>query len=139
MLGKPDRSAGGKAVTVLATSFVVMGGAATCIFIGTLSGESPQRLIAITAGCFGGILFFLWLLRDKESGNAVAESWSWLARNNRRKVEVRVAPRIPRHERSTAPIPPPTAESVRELTGGQATWVPSKGTAPRKNSDFPKE
>jgi hypothetical protein len=138
MLGKRDRSAGGNAVAIFATSFVVIGGAATCIFIGMLSGESPLRLLTITAACFGGILFLLWLLREKQPGNIAAERWSWLARGQREKVEYRLSPRVPRSERSTAPIPPPTAESVRELTGGVATWIPAKGVS-RQETDSPRQ
>lgn len=124
-------------MALLATSFVVVAGAVTCTFIGMLSGENPLRLLTITGACFGGIALFLWLLRDKEPGNVAAERWSLLARSGRQKVEYRLSPRIPRRERSTAPIPPPTAESVRELTGGMNTWVPAKGASSRNQSDSP--
>lgn len=122
-------------MTLLATSFVVIGGAVTCAFIGTLSGESPLRLATMTGTCFGGIAFFLWLLREKQPGNAAADRWSWLARDDRQRVEYRAAPRVPRHERPKAPNSPPTADSVRALTGGLDTWVPSKGRTPRKDAD----
>lgn len=138
MLGKPDRSAGGKAATLFATTFVVIGGAIACMVVGVISGETPTRFLTITGACFGGILLLLWLLRDRNPGNVAAEKWSWLARSNRQKVAVRVAPRVPRRERASAPQGPPTAESVRELTGGMnVRWVPVRGNSSTPDADAP--
>ena len=53
------------------------------------------------------------------------------------KVTWRVQPKTP-IERPVLPLAPPTAESVREITGGQSTWVPSSTIPPRRGcSDGP--
>lgn len=138
MLGKHDRSSGGKAATLLATCFVVIGGALVCSFMGIALGENPFRLAGMTGGCFGGIVLLLWLLREKEPGNTAATRFSWLARaEEREKFDYRPAPRVPRHKRSPAPNAPPTAETVRALTGGLETWVPSRDGKARATKSQP--
>lgn len=122
----------GKAVALLATCAVVAAGAVTCTFIGVAATADASRALTITGACFGGIVFLLWLLRDRQPGNTVAERWAWLTRERPRKVEYRLSARRPTASPPPIPLSPPTAESVREITGGLHTWVPSQGSRQRQ-------
>lgn len=131
MLGRPDKSGGNKAVTLLATCMVLLGGAATCTFIGVVASPDPMRALLIAGGCFGGITFLLWLLRDRHPEAGAASRWNLLAHARRRRVEYHL--RLKRPPAGTASNPPPSVDSVRQLAAGANTWVPVKGS-PRDTS-----
>jgi hypothetical protein len=71
---QPD-DLGERAVSLLATSFVVLTGAVTCFFIVVAFGEKPETSVGAWVGCFIVIAAMLWLLREKParttSGSAV--------------------------------------------------------------------
>jgi hypothetical protein len=128
-----DSPGRGKAVALLATSFVVVGGGAACTLIALVSGADPTEQLGITLACFAGIVLLLWLLRDRDPANQAAERWAWLAR--RKKVPYRLEPRVRPDPRAAGTRTPPSVESVRELTGGQTTWVPARGTKRPRDAD----
>ena len=126
-----DHNSGNKAVTLLATCFVVVGGALTCGFI-ALSGdpEHPGAALGNAAAWTAGIVFVLWILRERPRENRAKAMWAWLTRRGKRKVSLRIGPRVPRSQAPSAPLAPPSAESIRQLTGGTSTWVPSQTRPP---------
>src|SRR5579862_7602780 len=123
---RSDNNRGNNAVTLLATCLVVLGGAVTCVVISLASETIPQKkeLLQRAVLATGGIIVLLWLLRDRAPENQSKLRWSWLARR-RRKVAYRAKRRLPEGQRAPAPPGPPTAESIRSITAGQNTWVPS--------------
>src|SRR5262245_28630770 len=124
---RDDHSSGNKAVTWMATCFVVMAGAVTCLAIAILGNpERPQEALWTAGGVVIGITFLVWLLRDRPRENRIKSAWSWMRRNRKRKLAYQVKPKVPPSLRSSAPPAPPTAESIRAISGGTSTWVPTK-------------
>lgn len=122
---------GNKAVTLLATCFVVLGGAASCAAIAVAA--DPQHLEAAllpVGGVLLGIVILLWILRARPPESRARVMWGWLARR-KRKIAYHVKPRVPRSERTAPPSGPPTVDSIREITGRPSTWVPSASTRPQ--------
>jgi len=125
---RQNHESGNRAVALLATCLVVLGGAVTCATVTLVSDpEHPLSALGTAGGVVAGIVLLLWLLRDKPRENRAKTIWAWLGRRRRRKVEFRVRAKLPPAQRSPAPSGPPTAESIRALTGGTSTWVPSIG------------
>jgi len=123
---------GNRAVALLATCLVVLGGAVTCATVTLVSDpEHPLSALGTAGGVVAGIALLLWLLRDKPRENRAKTIWGWLGRRRRRKIEYRVRAKLPPAQRSPAPSGPLTAESIRALTGGTSTWVPA--VAPPKD------
>ncbi|MSR60744.1 MAG: hypothetical protein EXS05_24410 [Planctomycetaceae bacterium] len=134
MRGPRERYGAGKAVALLATCFVVVGGAFTCVVISLSAGEESRRPLWLAAAFFAGIVALLWLLRDRKPENRFAVRWDWLARRRRRKIEYRLSHRPRGDSQPAVPNAPPTAESVRQLTGGINTWVPAPAAKPPPKS-----
>lgn len=120
------RHSGDKAVALLATGFVVLAGAVTCVFIGVVASNDSQEALWTAGACFSGVILLLWLLRERKPENQTGALWSWLASRPRPKTEFRA--KLQRPPVSAGSNAPPTAETVRNLTGGINTWVPAKGT-----------
>src|SRR5438132_4251345 len=135
---RQNHSGGNRAVALLATCCVVLGGAVTCAAIAvTADPQRPGSALLTAGGVVLGIGVLLWILRERPPENRARMTWAWLARRRKRKVTWRVQPKTP-IERPVLPLAPPTAESVREITGGQSTWVPSSTIPPRRGcSDGP--
>src|SRR5262245_44857063 len=125
---------GNKAVAWLATCFVVMGGAVSCTAI-AVAGNPEHLEIALVpvGGVIVGTLLLLWLLRDRPPEGRM--TWHWLLARAKRRVAYRLKPRVPPRDRASHPPSPPTAESIREITGGQNTWVPAS-TSRRRPPQF---
>jgi hypothetical protein len=134
---RQNHESGNKAVTLLATCFVVLGGAASCAAIAVAA--DPQHLEAAlvpVGGVVLGIVTLLWILRARPPESQARVMWGWLARR-KRKVAYHVKPRVPPAERAAPPAGPPTADSIREITGRPSTWVPTATTRPRSPPDDP--
>jgi hypothetical protein len=129
---RPNHNGGNKAVALLATCFVVLGGAISCAAIAVAADPlHPESTLVPVAGVVVGIIFLLWILRDKPPETGSRINWGWLARRSKRKVAYKVQPKVPPSERASAPPAPPTAESIRAITGRQSTWVPSPTSGAR--------
>lgn len=119
---------GDKAVTLLATLFVLLGGAISCIFMIVTSSPAPhQTLLAFGGGC-AGAAFLFWLLRERDPLQPKAAAWSWLkGRRRRKKVGYALTPRS-LATGPTTPRQPPSADQIRELKqeAEQNTWVPNQ-------------
>lgn len=124
MPGRQDHEGANKAAALLATSFVVVGGAVTCTFVATAMHADWKEALAIGGVTFGSFALLLWLLRDRTPQNTARLRWGWLGRKPGRKVALKLK-RARAAERYEAPPAPPTAASVRDLKGGINTWVPS--------------
>jgi len=111
-----------KAVTLLATTFVLLGGMVALTFMILTATDDPlPKLVGLAAG-MGGFALLLWLLRDRQPGSGGRWNLSWLRRKTTSAAAWRAAFRRPKPE---APPEPPTAEKVRELSQNTSTWVPS--------------
>lgn len=115
-----------KAVQVLATSFVLLGGALASVFLIVTNSASPvNTLLAFAGGC---VLtgFILWILREPDPLTPRAKRFNWWRRPKPETIhyELRVRKSGPQ---PVEPAPqPPTAEHVRELhRDSMNTWVPS--------------
>ncbi|MGQ0636964.1 MAG: hypothetical protein ACT4QC_20335 [Planctomycetaceae bacterium] len=126
----PRKYGAHKAVALLATCMVVLGGALTCTFIAMMGSADQGRALMTAAACFVGIVLLLWLLRDRAPENQAATRWSWLG-YRRRKIEYQV--KLKRPPAGTGHNAPPTAETVRGLTGGLNTWVPAQRPEQRES------
>src|SRR5689334_21982723 len=119
---RQNHESGNRAVALLATCLVVLGGADTCATVTLVSDpEHPGLALARAGGVVAGIVALLWLLRERPRENRAKSIWGWLGRRRRRKVEFRVKAKLPPAQRSPAPPGPPTAESIRALSGGTST------------------
>jgi hypothetical protein len=134
---RQDHESGNRAVTLLATCFVMLGGAASCtaIIISTDPAHLEMALIPVGA-VMAGIAILLWMLRERPAVSGARTRWSWLGRR-RRKVAYHVKPRVPKNERAPAPSGPPTADSIREINVRRSTWVPV--TTTRSDADVSKK
>jgi len=128
-----------RAATLLATVFVVVGGALVCGFIITVFADSMTAPILAFAGVAGGVFVIYRLLRDKPRRKTIETSLLSLLRWKQPEDAPYVPRRRPRghepviHEFGTNQ--PPSAESVRKIRDeSTTTWVPSK-TAPRSKDD----
>lgn len=134
MHGTRNKEPGRHAVALLATCCVVAGGVISCAFVVLGSGATPRQAIGVCAGCFGAVIFLLWLLRDKPPVNPTAAQYSWFRRNWKAKKEVEYEPRRRKTREAPPPAPaPPTVESIRELANNVNTWVPSAGARSKRN------
>ncbi len=125
---------GNRAVAVLASCFVVLGGAATCAAIVlSVRVEHLEAVIVSIAGASAAMLILLCLLFGRPPENRVKAGWSWLSRERKRRVPYRVRAKIPASERVTSPPAPPTVETIRAITGRQSTWV----AAPQASASDP--
>lgn len=138
---RQDHSGGNKAVALLATCFVVLGGAVCCAAI--VMAGNPEHLestIIPVAGVIAGAVFLLWLLRERPPASGRWTNWNWLTPDDKQRVAYKVKPKIPASQRVTTPPAPPTAESIRALTGREPgglknTWVPAAAPPAPPQSD----
>ena len=123
---RQNHESGNRAVALLATCFVVLGGAGTCVLVALVSDPAhPGSALATAGAALVGVIALIWLLRDRPPENRAKSMWGWLGRRRRRKVEYHLRAKVPPSQRSPTPPAPPTAESIRGLTGGTSTWVPA--------------
>jgi hypothetical protein len=128
---RQNHEGGNKAVTLLATCFVVLGGAASCTAIAVAADpEHLEAALISVGGVVLGIVILLWILRERPPESRARVMWGWLAGRRKRRVAYHVKPRVPPGERTAAPAGPPTANSIREITGRASTWIPAATTRP---------
>jgi hypothetical protein len=127
-----DHHKGNRAAVLMATCIIVLMGAIGCAAI-ALAGDPARPLsMLIQAGAAViGIIFVIWILRERPPENRSKIIWSWLGRRRKRKIAFRAQAMLPPSQRTAAPPAPPTAETIRALTGGTSTWVPSANGPPR--------
>ena len=116
-----------RAVVILATASVVMGGIGASVFLILFNSSDPTpTLIYFAAGCVAtGIL--LWALREPDPLSPRASIFSWFRRARNRTYHYKLKVRKSRTSSSELPQQPPTAASIRELSQESlGTWVPSK-------------
>lgn len=121
---------------LLATCLIVLMGAIACAAIALVGDpENPLPTLIQAGAVVVGIIFLVWILRDSPPENHSKIVWSWLGRRRKRKIAFRAQAKLRPSERTGAPPAPPTAESIRALTGGTSTWVPSATAPPRGESN----
>jgi hypothetical protein len=118
---------GERAVMVLATAFVVMGGIGASIFLIVSNSSDPiPTLIYFAIGCAATGLI-LWILRDPDPLAPRASIFAWLQRPKITTYHYKVKFRKPAAADSEERQQPPTAASVRQISQESlGTWVPSK-------------
>jgi hypothetical protein len=131
-----ERDAGRQAVAWLATAFVILIGAgATAFMVLSMTEQAGWRDWLVWAGCFGGLVWFLWSVVRPQSETA-GRGWLrlWLKSTDRsdplRDYKFR------RRRRAPESIPlggqaPPTVDSVREAAETTIKWVPRDNPPPR--------
>ncbi len=124
-----------RAVVILATSFVVMGGLGASTFLIVVNSSDPTRtLIYFAIGCVVvGIL--LWLLREPDPLAPRASVFTWFRRRNATIHHYKLKVRKSRSS-SEPPQQPPTAERIRQISQeASGTWVPSKLPKKKRETD----
>src|SRR5262245_3534108 len=128
-----DPQKGKRAVAILATCFVILGGTVSCAIVVLVAAHSrPEAALLPVAGVMMGTLFLLFVLRDDPRENRLKTGWGWLSRRRRRRVPYRVRAKLKPSERSPAPTGPPTVETIRQITGRVNAWV-SAPTEPSRD------
>jgi hypothetical protein len=119
---KPD--GGRRAVAWLATCVVSIGGGFACAAI-AMAGDAKhfETTLASIGGVLAGMMALFWLMRDRPLESRLWTNWNWLLRRGKRRIAYHLRPKLPPCERAPNPGPP-TAESIREISGGTSTWVP---------------
>jgi hypothetical protein len=115
-----------KAVQVLATSFVLLGGALASVFLIVSNSATPvNTLLVFSGGCvLTGII--IWLLREPDPLAPRAKKFSWWRRPKPETTHYKLKIRRPDSRDNDTPQQPPTAEQIREIASdGMNTWVPS--------------
>ena len=129
---RQKQESGNRAVAWLATCTVVLGGAVSCTVIAVAADPNHlESTLVPVGGVVLGMLVLLWILRERPPESRLWTNWNWLMGRGKRRVAYHVKPKIPPCERVSTPPAPPTVESIREITGGQSTWVPAS-TARRR-------
>lgn len=135
---RQKHDSGNRAVALLASCLVVLGGAVSCTAIAVAAEpEHVESTLIPVGGVVLGMIILLWLLRDRPPERHPWANWNWMTGRDKRRVVYRVKPKVPPSQRVTTPPAPPTAESIREITGRQSTWVPAstpRPGPPRKDS-----
>ena len=130
---------GSRAVALLASVFVLLGGAATCTAIVFSAGrEHAEAALFSIAGATAAMLTLFCLLCGRPPENRMKTGWSWLSHRQKRRVPYRVRAKLRPSERVSSPPAPPTVETIRAITGRQGTWVAAPAapsSPPRGASD----
>jgi hypothetical protein len=122
-----QRNNGNKAVALLATCLVVLGGAITFCVI-ALSNESrlqQQNALGIAGVTTLGIVLILWLLRDRSGASNLSLVIAWLSRKPKKRVAYKAKLQRPVAPNPTGGNAPPSAESVRSINAGKNVWNPA--------------
>lgn len=117
---------GERAVQVLATTFVLLGGTLASVFLIVSNSSKPiHTLFAFAGGCLlTGIV--LWLLQEPDPLTPRGRRFRWWRRAKTVTTHYELRVRKPVRQNDGAPQQPPTAEHIRELArDGMNTWVPS--------------
>ncbi len=115
-----------KAVTILATAWVVLCGAGASVFLIVSGSTTPTQTLLVFAGAVVGVGFLLWLLRERNPLLPRASMFAWFRRPKTKTVHYEL--RVKKMARNPHdPLPqPPTVERLRELSEEGNTWVPSR-------------
>lgn len=116
-----------KAVTVLATAWVVLCGGAASVFLIVQGSTTPTQTLLIFAGTSAGAGFLLWLLRERNPLIPRASMFAWFRRPKTKTVHYQLKVRKTARDPNEPPPQPPTVERLRQLADeGPGTWVPSR-------------
>ncbi len=132
---RPQHDLGDKATALLATTFVVFGGAAVCALIATAFSSRPSERALTLGAVFAAMLLLLWVLRERPRNELKETRYFWLLRRRpkRQKTVVEIRFQRPRKPTQYGTNRPPTAEQIRELRENVNTWVPASAP-PRRRS-----
>lgn len=118
-----------EAVSLLATTFVLLGGLATITFILLTAVDNPLPWILATIAGTGSMAVLFWLLRDRQD----RPQMGWWVRLFRSKTERHSTWHVRRRSPPPAPaqpLAPPTVEQVRDAATHGSTWVPRRDKQP---------
>ena len=125
MIGR-DKDSGRTATSLLATCYVFASGALVCSFIALAFSNDPAVPLLIVGGSFLLVFILLSLLRDKRGNSWLEGGYYWLLRRRPDECDIHYTPRVIKDQpQQYGTNEPPTAEEIRELSGGLNTWVPS--------------
>ncbi len=125
-----------RAVVILATACVVMGGVGASIFLIVSNSSNPTYpLIYFAIGCVATGMI-LWILREPDPLAPRASIFTWFRRAKTTTYHYKLKARKSSSSGDKAPQQPPTAESVRQLSQESlGTWVPSKLPPKKKREE----
>src|SRR5437764_11234302 len=91
-----DHRSGNRAAVLMATCLIVLMGAIGCAAI-ALAGdpEKPLSTLIQAGAAIVGIIFLVWLLRERPPENRSKIVWSWLGRRRKRKIAYRAQAKLP--------------------------------------------
>ena len=127
MAGKNRGRSGDKAVAYFAAAFVVAAGLLFGSVTILLFSPDTDRTIAIGGGIIIVIVILVWLIRDHSDGRTLKERYGPLLGFAPKKEKVKVKVKRVKPSELPGSNRPPTAEDIRNLSGGVNTWVPSSG------------
>jgi len=134
------RDSGNEAVSLLASSVVILLGGVGCLVVVLASAPEPGKLIVYLAA--GMVVLFAgtwWANRpaDRERPFVDWLHWNLYGPKGKEKPEFKVKLLKPPPQVLT-PRRPPTVEELREMKGGMNNWVPPSSRDGRKqNQDKP--
>ena len=125
-----DDQLGRAAVSAVATTAVIIGGAVVGVFVFSTGSQRPTASILVYGGILAGCVLLIWMLRDRPSNQPRVR----LRDRFRRRRPTRREPRILVKRRHgdiepDAANQPPTAEQLQDLKDHSSTWVPNRSGA----------
>jgi len=121
-----DPEPGRQAVLWLATSIVILIGAAGCAFIVLIAVEQPSRHLMVWGAIFGGLIVALLSMVipfDRQHSRRWLRYLFAAHRKDSRNV-LRIGRKPSSAQTEYGTNAPPTLESVREASDQNVTWVP---------------
>jgi hypothetical protein len=125
-----NKDAGRDYVSLLAASFVMVGGLLTCGMIVASSASKPARPALLSLLAVVGLALVVWLLRDRNESVAKERFFGFLRARPPEPPEYE--PRVRRAYQAAGDTQPPTVEKLRELRQNVNTWVPSQQVGRKK-------
>ncbi|MEW4528879.1 hypothetical protein [Maioricimonas sp. JC845] len=127
------------AAPLLATTFVILGGAIACTGVVLVFSREPAVPLMIVGGIAVGLGLMAVLFRERPTGGS-RSVMSWVFSRNARPAHVDYRPviRKPRWQQFGTNAPP-SPDEIRELKDTDRNWVPSNTRAGRRSQRRPQD
>ncbi|MFG0334332.1 MAG: hypothetical protein ACF8TS_13285 [Maioricimonas sp. JB049] len=123
------------AAPLLATTFVILGGAVACTGVVLVFSSDPAVPLMIVGGIVFGLGLLTVLFRERPAeGSRSVMSWVFSRSARPAQIDYRPLLRKPRWQKFGTNAPPSLAE-IRDLKDTDRNWVPSNTRAGRRSSE----